>query len=150
MALINEGTDLQKLSEEVEVAVKNEWERIAHISFFSTAIKTNCTLNSNDYQQQIKQHLDIYWLFEPTTLGYSKAFEEIERKLGAIKNVRLFEQFNRGLGEKGRKCSIDGFRNVKFYRVSQSQDDRIQAIPITNKNLNIIFSFRLKIIFFLF
>ena len=80
-------------------------------------------------KQQIENHLDINWAFieipSDTEGGYAKAYEKIERLLGAVKNARSFTQFNyqTELGEKGRKCSVDGERNVKFYRLGESEKE---------------------------
>ncbi|MGB0931246.1 MAG: type III-B CRISPR-associated protein Cas10/Cmr2 [Chitinophagales bacterium] len=69
------------------------------------------------FEQQVNQHLEIFWLFEEIRNGdYKTAYVNIERNLGAIKNVRSFQQFDyNGIGERGRKCSLDGERNALFF-----------------------------------
>ena len=76
------------------------------------------------FREQIKNHLDIHWIFYPIKEHYSEAYREIERLLGAIKNARTFEQLNDGNGEQGRKCSLDGERNALFYRCQENQPNQ--------------------------
>ncbi len=69
---------------------------------------------------QIEQHLDIHWAFQPITeKGYKSAYLELERLLGAVKNVRPFGQYQYQdgvpFGERGRKCSLDGENNALFF-----------------------------------
>lgn len=129
-------TDLSVLGKEVEEAVRKKWKSIASKSITNLILCGN-TPNAIDCEkmginQQIDTHLDIQWLFEKIALNtdsfssgndYKDTFERIERYMGGLKNLRSFTQFNYdGLGEKGRKCSLDGFRNVKFYRESKKQN----------------------------
>jgi CRISPR-associated protein Cmr2 len=103
------------------------------------------------FEDQIKNLLDIKWAFmewdgKPET--YKEAYLEVEKLIGAIKNVRTFEQYNYQKvfvyeddresnkltlikGEQGRKCSIDGERNVKFYRLQDKETDA----SVLNKKL---------------
>ncbi len=106
------------LGKKVEDAVKAHWKDV---------ICKNLTSHYNilGVEAQIDAHLDINWTFVEITEGYAKAYEKIERLLGAVKNARSFTQFNyqTELGEKGRKCSVDGERNVKFYRLGESEKE---------------------------
>lgn len=68
----------------------------------------------DNYCRQLDRFLDINWVILPydpnTPEDYKKQYKEIERTLGAVKNVRDFDQ----LEELGRKCSLCGERNVLF------------------------------------
>ena len=127
VALIESEEDLKVFGNKVEKKVRDAWQTMSQqvfnkeiISKFSTSLKT--TIDFKSINQQIEQHLDIHWIFELLTEDYQKSFSQLEQNFGAIKNVRAFKQYDYdGLGETGRKCSIDGFRNVKFYRKSESQ-----------------------------
>ena len=73
------------------------------------------------YLEQLIKHLEVFWLFLPLEdpLDYASVYENIEQNLGAIKNVRRFQQLdyqNNNLGEQGRKCSVDGERNALFFK----------------------------------
>ena len=72
------------------------------------------------YQAQVKDYLTIQWAFLPLEDGqYAETYDELERMMGAIKHVRAFGQ----LSERGRKCSVCGERNVKFYRKNEREQD---------------------------
>jgi len=49
--------------------------------------------------------------------SYAYTVTNMEKQLAAVKNIRPFGQFNYAgiTGEKGRKCSLDGQRNVLFF-----------------------------------
>ncbi len=101
--------ELKKFGETVEKAVRHEFEGIA--TSVITAIK-DVQVN---YRDQIKTYLSINWLFVPLNGDYRQCYKDLERLGGGIKKVRAFEQ----LPETGRKCSVCGERNVKFYRKTE-------------------------------
>jgi CRISPR-associated protein Cmr2 len=123
--------ELNQKGIDVEKAVRDKWKDIADKTLVGVHAKPH------GFDEQIAQHLDIFWVFEPFTEGvtYADAFRNIEKQLGAIKNIRAFEQFNYGvaLGERGRKCSLDGQRNIKFYRKSEKQDKRDKLTDVIVK-----------------
>jgi CRISPR-associated protein Cmr2 len=116
-----DNEDPKQLGIDVENAVQKYWKDVI--------AKDLVTYYSYEgVEEQIKNHLDINWVFQEvknTEGGYAEAYKKIERLLGAVKNARTFEQFNyQGqLGEKGRKCSLDGERNVKFYRLLENEKE---------------------------
>lgn len=123
-------SELAELGRKTKAAVLRKWkgysaQAISKEFMLKVASTERLTLDCQGINQQVDNHLDIHWIFEPYTEGvesYRKAFAEIETKLGAIKNVRVFEQFSyNGIGEQGRKCSLDGQRNIKFYRKNEGQ-----------------------------
>jgi CRISPR-associated protein Cmr2 len=77
----------------------------------------------HEAKKQIEQHLDIQWLFQPladeSEETYRTAYDELNKNLNALKNTRPFHTPN----ESGRKCSLDGERNVVFYRKTLSQQE---------------------------
>jgi CRISPR-associated protein Cmr2 len=135
IAIVDESPDkLKALGKKTEDAVRKNWKDVASKAFskaFTTKMEEskNFNLNFAGINQQIDNHLDIHWIFEPYTEGitgdYEKAFKNIETKLGGIKNVRSFQQFDYNgqniQGERGRKCSLDGQRNIMFYRKNERQ-----------------------------
>lgn len=135
IAIVDE-CDFNALGITVEKKVRARWLQIATQAMTSQCLNLNKFSIDQGVFEQINKHLEIYWLFEPINNDYKNAYELIERKLGAIKNVRAFEQFSyKGIGEKGRKCSLDGFRNVKYYRKSEKQsgtDSEIQTLFATD------------------
>ncbi|TVM02762.1 MAG: type III-B CRISPR-associated protein Cas10/Cmr2 [Candidatus Brocadia sp. WS118] len=100
--------DLQKIGQEIEDTVYKEVIRIAK----SILLKMNLDKPYN-FDDQLRNYFTANWLFVPVgEKGYADAYREIERVLGAMKNVRRFEQFP----EQGRKCSLDGQNNALFYK----------------------------------
>jgi CRISPR-associated protein Cmr2 len=72
--------------------------------------------------EQIKDFLEIYWTaipYDETPEKYSTQFKNLESYLGAIKNVRSFNQ----LSETGRKCTVNGTYNVKVYRKTEEEEN---------------------------
>ncbi len=76
---------------------------------------------------QLEDFLKIYWVAQPykeeTEESYLSQIRQLEQNLAAVKNIRHFEQFS----EKGRKCSLNGEYNVKFYRLldGEQPNDRL-------------------------
>lgn len=86
-------------------------------------------------QEQLETHLEIYWAFSPyDESNYAQSFRRAEQVFGMSKYMRTPAQmtyqsalpgydifdFN-FLGETGRKCAVDGERNVKIYRKSPGE-----------------------------
>lgn len=116
---------LQQLGEDIEAAVRQKWMQIATNITLDQGMVSNKLSLQKGFFEQIRQQLDIFWIFESLSSNYATSFSTLERKMGAIKNMRVFEQYTyNGLGERGRKCSLDGIRNVKFYRMTETQQKK--------------------------
>lgn len=117
IAIVNgRSDDLKRIGREIEDTVCNEFKDIADNIIANLSISP-----VNGFNDQINNLFIINWIFIP--LGrddYPQKYKEIESLLGAIKNVRVFNQ----LPEKGRKCSICGERNVKFYRKTKVDEGK--------------------------
>lgn len=138
---ITTGQDLKKIGDAVAHAVKNEWQKR-----FDQLPQLLSGAAGRDAQDQIDNHLDIQWLFMPLADDqnetYINAYDDINKKLNAIKNTRSFHTSN----EVGRKCSLDGERNVIFYRKSFSQknkdrDDLQKGNPLYSSH-NLVFEYK--------
>jgi len=70
------------------------------------------------FDEQIMSYFTMNWATHHAD-DYEQRYREIESLMGAIKPVRVFRQFSDR--EKGRKCSVCGERNVKFYRRGQKE-----------------------------
>ncbi len=130
----------------IEVKVKDYLSKEILKKYF-TDNNINLPIGAID---QIEDFLQVYWViipFEKDKQGqedYKSTFTKIERYLGAVKNVRTFKQlhYQKGkdkegkeitiYGEVGRKCSLNGEYNVKYYRRSE----REQKDFCTSKNDN--------------
>lgn len=102
---------MKEKAEAIRKAVKDEFEKIPGIE--NKDLPDGAAL-------QLKAHLEIHWLFEKfdSNHNYKKAFKTINNNLAAIKNYMPFT----GHPETGRKCIVDGRRNVKFYRETEDNE----------------------------
>jgi len=125
----------QDIGKKIEDNLKDKFKSIAE-DIFKKQFQ-NKTKPSYFYEQ-IKDFLQIFWVaLEYDEKNYTKKYKEIEQFLGAIKNVKIFQQLNNGKGEIGRKCSLCGERNAIFYKKTSNnkkpayiQNDSIEL----NKN----------------
>ncbi len=105
--------DPDKIGNDVEDAVRRRFKASAEKALKKSSIRELPELRSH-----IENFLGIYWVALPYNGNYSEKYEEIERLLGAVKNVRAFNQ----LPEAGRKCALCGERNVLFYKTTGPND----------------------------
>jgi CRISPR-associated protein Cmr2 len=122
--------DLTSIGQAVTQAVQIEWRKQFDESLADY-------LDESIYKEairQIEQHLDIQWLFQPlpdsSDETYRLAYDELNKNLNAIKNTRPFHT----LEETGRKCSLDGERNVIFYRKTLDQQVKKTTVDIQEGN----------------
>ena len=118
------GETLKQLGEDVKDAVKKTFHEMATIVIEK---HTGRKKLSPEEERQIETYLTINWVFVPVNGDYKTAYKNIERSLGAIKQVRTFDQLEQA---PGRKCAICGERNVKFYRKTEKEsEDKQPRIP---------------------
>jgi CRISPR-associated protein Cmr2 len=131
--------DFKTIGEKVELKVKAKFKEIAKKALISSGKK-----KPNGFDEQIENHLDIHWAFYPFDNNYATSYCELERLLGAIKNVRTFKQLNDGKGEVGRKCSLDGERNALFYRCREVNGKTDKPPPYLQDNAVEIITSKLR------
>ncbi|WP_373553991.1 type III-B CRISPR-associated protein Cas10/Cmr2 [Haliscomenobacter sp.] len=115
-------TNLEAYGQKVERAVRAKWNQIAQVAL--TGFKKPV-----GFDEQIEQHLEIFWAIEPLGNKFEDTVKHLDKQVTAMKNIRSFSQYNwqnNAVGERGRKCSLDGQRNVQFYRSKVGQ--KLQAI----------------------
>ncbi len=120
-------TELAVWGRKIEEAVKTQFKDNADTIFQDTLRLSKDGYTYAAFVQQINQHLDIQWLFLKRTSSYADDFIQINQLLGGLKNARTFEQ----LTETGRKCSIDGERNVLFG--AKKKKSKLQLKPNWNQ-----------------
>ncbi len=117
---ISQG-DLVKLAENAEKSVKTEFERMARrVLDKAFNSKWRKTYLEELYNRQIPDFFDIYWVIteEKTEEEYGKWYARTAGNLAAIKNCRTFKQTK----ELGRKCSLDGTREILHQVKNESVD----------------------------
>lgn len=93
-------------------------------------------------KEQLETHLQTYWVFSPYDANdYAGSYRKAEQGFGMSKHLRTpnalvyqghganYGGFEQGfLGETGRKCIVDGERNVKIYRWSESDQNQHKSV----------------------
>jgi CRISPR-associated protein Cmr2 len=104
---------IEEIGKYVEGVVRSDFKNIAE------KVQEKLNLSKPMYfDEQVRTHLQVNWVALPLEeRNYTDTYKELERYLGAIKNVRKFQQ----LEETGRKCSLCGERNVKVYRLTDEE-----------------------------
>lgn len=106
------GGDLRAKALSIQERVEAAWLEIA-----SQSLGKARQPSSAGFEEQAANLLDIHWVFKEQLGDFKSAYQDLERLGGAVKNVRPFSQYQyEGIGELGRKCSIDGVNNVLFFR----------------------------------
>lgn len=108
-----ESCDIAEIGKGLKEYIREEFQQITN------NVLGNLELDTPDgFESQVKTHLQVNWVALPLAEDdYAGTYEKLERYLGAIKNVRNFQQ----LEETGRKCSLCGERNVLFYRLTDEE-----------------------------
>lgn len=132
IAIIEKKSDneIKNFGDELKKKVNAKFEEYALFAVKDIKVATD-KLPANFYEQ-IRKHLTIQWVAIPyQSEKYNEQFKEIESLLGAVKNVREFEQ----LEERGRKCSICGERNAIFYDGDKHRYFQPDAIKVKNTEI---------------
>ncbi len=98
-----------------DIKTRAEAIKKAVIEYFK---KMDNHLLNNQAKKQLQNALDIYWVAIDRTNDYKTDFIRINMELAAAKNYKEPVQLN----EKGRKCIVDGKRNVVYYRKNKADE----------------------------
>ena len=117
--------DLVKNAKEAESSAKSEFELMA-ASVLDKAFVDGWrdTYVKKLFDRQIPDFFDIYWVIteEETEEEYGKWYARTAGSLAAIKNCRTFKQTS----ELGRKCSLDGIREILHLEENESLDQAMK------------------------
>lgn len=145
IAIIEKTNDseVKNFGDELKNKVNKKFEEYALDAIQKTKVIEDRLLDK--FYEQIRKHLYIQWVAIPyRPEEYNEQFKEIESLLGAVKNVREFEQ----LEETGRKCSLCGERNMIFCQSGSKL--KFQLKPnwdlLNNKEKEIVEKFNYSII----
>jgi CRISPR-associated protein Cmr2 len=132
---------LKEIGESLKEIVERTFKRMA-----DQILKDFKLDKPNWLDEQIQDFFNVNWLFVPFDENeYQKCYKDIESNMGAIKNVRSFNQHHSS--EKGRKCAICGERNVKFYRKTKKeivQNEDVKEKKIFSNNVCIVDKIELR------
>ncbi|GER94325.1 type III-B CRISPR-associated protein Cas10/Cmr2 [hot springs metagenome] len=127
---VNEN-EAQAVGDSLQKAVEAEIKRIGDSVI--NGLKIN---KPNGFDEQLSSYFTVSYLFVPYNEDdYKQCYSELESLMGAIKSVRAFSQYPDS--ERGRKCSICGERNVKFYRMAENEKDieRIKKLKLFSNDV---------------
>ena len=111
--------EVTQLARQLESAINDHWSRIVD--------QTLQQLNRYDkpggwearFREQTEQFLEVYWAVAPYRgeSDYPRAYQTIEARLGAVKNVRTFPQIGSTFGgdETSRKDALTGERDALVF-----------------------------------
>ncbi|PSJ78885.1 type III-B CRISPR-associated protein Cas10/Cmr2 [Sphingobacteriales bacterium UPWRP_1] len=131
----HETESFAQIGKAVEEAVRHKWQQEAENVLDNLLLEgkiKDIAAIKNDFDTQITNHLEIYWLFEAINNDYPSAYERSEKLLGSVKNVRYFNQQI----EQGRKCSLDGVNNALFFGKGSTVSNVASATIATGLNEN--------------
>jgi len=119
------------MGRDIENSVRKEFGRMAETILGEMKISGPPGFVERFYNQ-INNYWQCYWVFEEyPDKQFAQAYKKAEQVFGAVKNTRIFMQFEQ---EPARKCSVTGEHNVLFYRAGQKQSYVPDfAAPISDK-----------------
>jgi CRISPR-associated protein Cmr2 len=77
------------------------------------------------YDNFYENFFQVFWVAVELANDYQQSYKRLEQSLGAIKNLRVFEQEKQ---EGARKCSLCGERNGAFYKYRVDEKGK-QIVP---------------------
>ena len=116
--------DLAQRAKKAEQSVKTEFESIAKRVLDKAFGNWHGTYVENIFNRQISDFFDIYWVIteKETDQKYGDWYAHTAGSLAAVKNCRTFEQIE----EVGRKCSLDGTREILHPEEKESIEDAME------------------------
>jgi CRISPR-associated protein Cmr2 len=133
------AAEIKQIGDSIKNRIKNTWKEKAQ-----EVLDERRVSKPDGFDDQVDDFWEVYWGAVPyTENSYAAAFDQLNALMGAIKTAKPTTQYDYQVvehqaivGEMGRKCSIDGERNVKFYRQSEAQFRKgIDEAGIRNKSL---------------
>jgi len=112
IAIVNTAENMQSFGDDLKSKIQTYFLEQAKMLLTKTSFFEEC-------KDQLEDFFKIYWVakkYDETT-DYELQHKRLEELLGAVKANRPFTQ----LMERGRKCSINGEMNVKFYRKTSDE-----------------------------
>ena len=116
--------DLVERAKEAEESVKTEFELMAQHVLDKVFGTWRDKYVAKLFEKQISDFFDIYWVIteEETCQKYGDWYDYTASSLAAVKNCRTFKQTQ----EVGRKCSLDGTREILHLKENESIKDAME------------------------
>lgn len=117
---------LENKTEEEISEIGKELEKGISNSYINMIFKSTQMCDNN-----LQNFFKVYWVAVELNNDYSKSYQELERNLGAIKNLRDFKQEFQLKGFQ--KCSLCGERNI----VKEDSGDKLCLVCLTKRECKI-------------
>ena len=116
--------NIKELGDKLEQFIKNKLYKDGLKIFIDEIFKINIQDScdsfmidddfiKNQFKPQLCNFFQVFWVaVEYDKDKYQESYRKLEQNLGAVKNLRVFNQFEQ---MSGRKCSVCGERNGLFY-----------------------------------
>jgi CRISPR-associated protein Cmr2 len=106
----------QKFGNELEEFINNKFYIIGSQTLLKKdGVPINMKLFEEHFKPQLCNFFQVFWVaveYDKDKDKYQESYRKLEQNLGAIKNLRVFNQFEQ---ISGRKCSVCGERNGLVY-----------------------------------
>ena len=106
--------ELKEMGESLEKKINKD--------FLMMIFESTCQYNSS-----LENFFKVYWVAVELEDDYQKSYQELERNLGAIKNLRDFKQECQVEGKE--KCSLCGERNFE----KKDKEDKLCLVCLTKR-----------------
>jgi len=128
--VVENSDEVRRVADVLEDKVRNTF--IEYGVRFIDSVR-NIPQDRDEYKNQLRDLLEIYWVAVEKK-DYKTDYINLEKTLGAVKNIRKFKQLNEQPGRK--KCSICGQHNalVKQQR-TEIKNEELCAVCWTKRNL---------------
>lgn len=123
LAMLVEGGDPKTIGEELEKAITAQFRTFAADARSRTFEFKQPENFEEKVTRQLESFWNVSWVALPYHADYHTAYDEIERTLGGVKNIRQFQQ----LVEQGRKCALCGERNVLFFHSDNTERRHLES-----------------------
>ena len=118
-----EPAKLEKRAKCAEESVATEFKKMAECVIDEAFSGWRGTYVEDVFKRQISDFFDVYWVItEEADLDYGAWYDHTAGSLAAIKNCRAFNQTS----EFGRKCSLDGTREILHLKADESVRDAMR------------------------
>lgn len=119
---------------EIEKKVKNQFK-----ACIQKLMKNDKNVQNlkEEMDEELEELIESYWVeVELKEKDYEEAYKKAYYSLEAIKNTRVFQNEEEKEKLKGRKCSICGKRNIRFYKkINRKKDLHENAVEIQSSQL---------------
>ena len=112
----------QEMAEEMEKMVRREFDKIVSESFEKLNPKYDLAIA----HQQLKNFLEVYWLFEEYQEDYSSTYQSLFQNTHMVKSIRAFTQSTEPWG---RKCVLHPEYNGIFVKEKGREGFPYQTNP---------------------